>query len=174
MTEQVAIVLRLEIIPTHHANPKRAAAELSRRSFGKQIMKQNLFRWLSLLTGLLYFWLFFQMLFTPEKILQTFGVGAEPHFIFLTRRISVLMLGFSVLVSLACNLRPSKARAVISTAVAVNMAGFACNSFWGMVFGMLTDPGIPFAGGTETVIAIFYAVFAVTDFRKSENASQLG
>ena len=134
-------------------------------------MNNNLFRWLSLLTGLLYLSLFYQLLFTPEQILQSFGIGAEPYIIFLARRISVLMLGFSVLVLLACNLRSSKARAVIATAVAVNMAGFACNSFWGAALGLLTDRAIPFIGGFETVIAIFYAVFAVTDFRKSEDAS---
>ena len=134
-------------------------------------MNNNLFRWLSLLTGLLYLSLFYQLLFTPEQILQSFGIGAEPHIIYLARRISVLMLGFSVLVLLACNLRSSKARAVIATAVAVNMAGFACNSFWGAALGILTDRAIPFIGGIETVIAIFYAVFAVTDFRKKENCS---
>ena len=132
-------------------------------------MNNNLFRWLSLLTGLLYLSLFYQLLFTPEQILQSFGIGAEPYIIFLARRISVLMLGFSVLVLLACNLRSSKARAVIATAVAVNMAGFACNSFWGAALGILTDRAIPFIGGIETVIAIFYAVFAVTDFRKKGN-----
>ena len=132
-------------------------------------MNNNLFRWLSLLTGLLYLSLFYQLLFTPEQILQSFGIGAEPYIIFLARRISVLMLGFSVLVLLACNLRSSKARAVIATAVAVNMAGFACNSFWGAALGILFDRAIPFIGGIETVIAIFYAVFAVTDFRKKEN-----
>ena len=73
-------------------------------------MNKNLFRWLSLLTGLLYLSLFYQLLFTPEQILQSFGVGAEPHVVYLARRISVLMLGFSVLVFLACNLRSSKAR----------------------------------------------------------------
>jgi len=51
------------------------------------------------------------------------------------------------------------------------MAGFACNSFWGAALGILTDRAIPFIGGIETVIAIFYAVFAVTDFRKKENCS---
>jgi len=132
-------------------------------------MNNNLFRWLSLLTGLLYLSLFYQLLFTPEQILQSFGIGAEPHIIYLARRISVLMLGFSVLVLLACNLRSSKARAVIATAVAVNMAGFACNSFWGAALGILFDRAIPFIGGIETVIAIFYAVFAVTDFRKKGN-----
>jgi len=132
-------------------------------------MNNNLFRWLSLLTGLLYLSLFYQLLFTPEQILQSFGIGAEPYIIFLARRISVLMLGFSVLVLLACNLRSSKARAIIATAVAVNMAGFACNSFWGAALGILTDRAIPFIGGIETVIAIFYAVFAVTDFRKKGN-----
>ena len=137
-------------------------------------MNNNLFRWLGLLTGLLYLSLFYQLLFTPEQILQSFGIGAEPHIIYLTRRISVLMLGFSVLVLLASNLRSSKARAVIATAVAVNMAGFACNSFWGAALGILTDRAIPFIGGIETVIAVAYGVFAVTDFGKKENASQAG
>jgi hypothetical protein len=135
-------------------------------------MNKNLFRWLCLLTGLLYLSLFYQLLFTPGQILKSFGLGAEPHVVYLARRISVLMLGFSVLALLACNLRSSTARAVIATAVAVNMAGFACNSFWGAAVGILTDRAIPFIGGIETVIAVAYGVFAVTDFCKAGNASQ--
>jgi hypothetical protein len=131
VAEQVAIVQWLETIAAQHTNPaswprRNSSAD---RSGKNKTMNKNLFRWLSLLTGLLYLSLFYQLLFTPEQILQSFGVGAEPHVVYLARRISVLMLGFSVLVFLACNLRSSKARAVIATAMAVNMAGFAVTDF---------------------------------------------
>jgi hypothetical protein len=134
-------------------------------------MNKNLFRWLSVLTGLLYLSLFYQMLFTPEQILKSFGVLAETHIIYLTQRTSVLMLGFAVLVLLSCNLPSSKARGVFATAVAVNMAGFACNSFWGAAQGILTDPAIPYIGTIETVIAALYAAFAVSDFAKLRKAA---
>jgi hypothetical protein len=132
-------------------------------------MNKNLFRWLSVFTGLLYLSLFYQLLFTPEQILKSFGILAEPHVTYLARRISVLMLGFAVLVLLACNLPSSKARAIFATAVAVNMAGFACNSFWGAARGILTDQAIPYIGTIETVIAVLYAAFAVSDFAKLRN-----
>ena len=131
------------------------------------MMRPNLFKWLSLPTGLLYLWLFYQLLFTPAQMLQSFGVGTEPHTVFLAQRISVLMLGFAVLVLLSLGLPPSKARAVMAAAVAANMAGFAINSFWGAAHGILTDGAIPVIGGVEAFIAVGYGYFAVSDFLKS-------
>lgn len=127
--------------------------------------RPNLFRWLSLATGFLYLWLFFQLLFTPIAMLRGFGVGAEPHMVFLAQRISVLMLGFAVLVLLSHRLPPSRARAVIAAAVAANMAGFAVNSFWGASHGILTDGAIPVIGGIETIIAVGYGWIAAVDCR---------
>jgi len=131
------------------------------------MMRPNLFRWLSLPTGLLYLWLFYQLLFTPAQMLQSFGVGADLHAVFLAQRISVLMLGFAVLLLLSLGLPRSKARAVIAAAVFANMAGFAINSFWGAGHGILTDSAIPLIGSIEAVIAIGYGFIAVTDFRKA-------
>jgi hypothetical protein len=74
------------------------------------------------------------------------------------------MLGFSVLLLLGFRLGPSVARAVIATAVVVNMAGFAINSFWGAAHGNLTDPAIPIIGGIEAFIALSFGVVAVADF----------
>lgn len=126
--------------------------------------RPNLFRWLSLPAGLLYLWLFYQLLFTPAQMLQSFGVGADPHTVFLAQRISVLMLGFSVLLLFSLGLPSSKARAVIAAAVSVNMAGFAINSLWGATHGALTDSAIPVIGGIEAFIAVGYGYFAVADF----------
>lgn len=128
-------------------------------------MKTRLFSCLSLLAGLLYLWLFYQMLFTPAEILKGFGLAAEPHLVFLAKRISVSMLGFAVLLLLGLRLKPSAARAVIATAVAVNMAGFALNSFWGAAQGILTDPAIPLVGGVETVVALAFGFLGFVDFR---------
>ncbi len=133
------------------------------------MMRPNLFKWLSLPTGLLYLWLFYQLLFTPAQMLQSFGVGTEPHTVYLAQRISVLMLGFAVLVLLSLGLPPSKARAVIAAAVSANMAGFALNSLWGATHGILTDGAIPVIGGLEAFIAAGYGFSAVTDWRKSRD-----
>jgi len=132
--------------------------------------RPNLFKWLSLPTGLLYLWLFYQLLFTPAQMLQGFGVGAEPHTVFLAQRISVLMLGFAILVLLSLGLPPSKARAAIAAAVAANMAGFAINSFWGASHSILTDSAIPVIGGVEAFIAVGYSLFAVADLLKSRGS----
>ncbi|MBK9992367.1 MAG: hypothetical protein IPP19_17015 [Verrucomicrobia bacterium] len=134
-------------------------------------MKNRLFTCVSLLTGLLYLWLFYQLLFTPAEMLKGFGLAAEPHAIYLAKRISVLMLGFAVLLLLGSRLKPSAARAVIAVAVATNMAGFALNSFWGAANGILTDPAIPLIGGIESVIAVSYGLFAIADFRASRLVS---
>jgi hypothetical protein len=131
------------------------------------MMRPNSFRWLSLPTGLLYLWLFYQLLFTPTQMLQGFGVGAEAHTVFLAQRISALMLGFSVLLLLSLGLPPSRARGAIAAAISVNMAGFAINSFWGATHGLLNDSAIPVIGCIEALIAAGYGVFAVSDFLKS-------
>lgn len=130
------------------------------------MMRPNFFRWLSLPTGLLYLWLFYQLLFSPAQMLQGFGVGADPHTVFLAQRISALMLGFAVLVLSSLGLPPSKARAAIAAAVFANMAGFSINSFLGAGHGILTDGSIPVIGSIEAVIASGYGFIAVTDFRK--------
>lgn len=130
-------------------------------------MKNTLFKTLSLLTGLLYLWLFYQLLFTPIEMLKSFSLAADPHAVFLAQRISVLMLGFAVLLLLGWKLPPSLARAVIAAAVAVNMAGFAINSFWGAAHGCLTDPAIPVIGGIESFVAVAFGLFALADFRSS-------
>ena len=129
-------------------------------------MRLNIFKWLSLLAGLLYLWLFYQLLFIPAQMLRSFGVGDDPHVVFLAQRISVLMLGFAVLLLLSLRLRPSVARAVIAAAVSVNMAGFAISSFWGAAHGILTDGAIPVIGSIEAFIAAGYGFFAVTDLLK--------
>lgn len=135
-------------------------------------MKTRLFTCLSLLTGLLYLWLFYQLLFTPVEMLKSFGLTAEPHAIYLAKRISVLMLGFAVLLLLGLRLKPSAARAVIAAAVAINMAGFALNSFLGAANGILIDPAIPLIGGIESFVALAYGFFAIADFRASRLVSQ--
>lgn len=134
-------------------------------------MKRQWFKWLSLLTGLLYLWLFYQLLVTPDQILPSFGVEADVHTTFLARRISVLMLGFSVLLFLAAWLPQSKARAVIAAAVAVNMAGFAVNSFYGATHGYLTDRAIPVIGSIESLIALSFA-FSVAEYLKSRKKAE--
>ena len=131
------------------------------------MIRKHRYKWLSLPTGLLYLWLFYQLLFTPDQMLQGFGVGIEPHTVFLAQRVSVLMLGFAVLVLLSLGLPQSKTRAIISAAVSVNMAGFAINSFWGASHGILPDSAIPVIGGIEAIIAAGYGFYAVTDLLKS-------
>jgi len=130
-------------------------------------MKIQAFRWLSLLTGLLYLWLFYQLLFTPAQMLRSFGVEADAHTVYLAKRISVLMLGFSILLFLSSPLLPSRGRAVIATAVAVNMAGFAINSYWGAAHHILSDSVIPLIGGIESVVALSFGVFATSDYLKT-------
>ncbi len=131
------------------------------------MMRPNPFKCLSLPTGLLYLWLFYQLFFTPAQMLQRFGIGADPHTEFLAQRVSVLMLGFAVLLLLSFGLPRSPARAAIAAAVSVNMAGLAINSFWGATHGILTDSVIPVIGSIEACIAVGYGFFAVADFLKS-------
>lgn len=133
-------------------------------------MKKHSFKWLSLATGLLYLWLFYQLLFTPGEMLRSFGVEPNGGTLFLAKRISVLMLGFAVLTGLAVCLTRSTARAVIAAAVAVNMTGFAINTLWGAAHGNLIDPAMPVVGGVESFVALAYGWFAIADFRAARRS----
>jgi len=127
---------------------------------GKQ--KPRFFTLASLLAGCLYFFLFYQLLFTPVEMLAGFGVAGEAHTVFLAQRISVLMLGFAVLLFAGCRLESSHARAASSLSVAVNMAGFAVNSVRGMANGLLGTDLI--AGAVvESVVACVFGAFAIGD-----------
>lgn len=126
-------------------------------------MTTRIFKGLSVLTGLLYLWLFYQLLFTPVEMLKSFGIDADLHAVYLAKRISALVLGFSALLLLGFRLGQSAARAVVASAVSVNMAGFAINSFWGATHGLLTDPAIPVVGSVEALIALGFGAIAVAD-----------
>ena len=134
-------------------------------------MKRLPYTLLSILTGLLYLWLFVQLLFTPVEMLRSFDVPPDAHMVFLAERISVLMLGFAILALFAVLLPPSRARALIHLSVAVNMGGFAVNSFWGASRGLLTDSAIPVIGCVESAIALAYLYCAVRDFVLSRKAA---
>lgn len=124
--------------------------------------KPRLYLWASLLAGSLYLFLFYQLLFTPVEMLAGFGVSGEAHTVFLARRISVLMLGFAVLLFLSCRLESSFARVAIASAVAVNMAGFAASSVCGVAGGLLGRDLIV-VGLVEGLVACVFGAFAVGD-----------
>jgi hypothetical protein len=67
----------------------------------------NGFKILSLLTGLLYLYLAVDLFFFPGSALQGFGIQENEGVYFIARRVAMLMLGFTVLLFLARDARPS-------------------------------------------------------------------
>lgn len=132
--------------------------------------KPRLYLWASLLAGSLYLFLFYQLLFTPAAMLAGFGIAGEAHTVFLARRISALMLGFAVLLYSSCRLESSPARGVIAAAVAVNMAGFAANSFYGVAGGLLGRDLIG-VGLVESLVACVFGGFAFFDLLRRKGNS---
>lgn len=77
------------------------------------------------LAGCLYFYLFVTLLFSPMQFLAGVGVVGNEAAFMLSRRASMLMLGFSVLAFQAAKLQSIVTRQVVAVGIAVNMLGFA-------------------------------------------------
>jgi hypothetical protein len=83
---------------------------------------------------------------------------------FFVRRVSALMISFSVLLFLVRNAFPSLARQAIAISISLNMAGFAMSSFFGLINGLIGTwiIGVIFI---EIFISAIYFYFFISDRR---------
>ena len=121
------------------------------------------FKILSILTSLLYFYLFYTLLFNPQGLCADFGLEGNEVVYFLAKRASMLMLGFGVLLLLGINLKEAKSRAVVAVSVAVCMLGFATMSGYEYFRGFV-NAGILPAFVIEIILGLAFLVLAVMNF----------
>jgi len=125
----------------------------------------NKFKCMSVLTSLLYFYLFISLLFSPESVCKDFNITGSESIDLLARRVSSLMLGFSALLFLIRNTPPSVVRQAIAFSVGLNMTGFALSGAFGMIHGLLR-PSILGVIAIEVFIAVVYFSFCLSDRRR--------
>jgi hypothetical protein len=130
----------------------------------KKIKNLNKFKVTSILTSLLYFYLFISLLFFPESLCKELGITENDASLFFVKRASALMLGFSVLVFLVRNAIPSVIRQAISFSVAVNMFGFAISSIFGLIHGTVGTTFL-FGAIAEIFLTVVFLTFLISDRR---------
>jgi hypothetical protein len=125
---------------------------------------QRFFKAISILTSLLYFYLFIRLLIFPESLCNDFGVAGNESAYFLARRASMLMMGFSALLFLLRNIPPSVVRQAISFSVGLNMAGFAAMGLFELMRGFVKT-SILGVIAIEVLVATIYFSFLISDRR---------
>lgn len=127
--------------------------------------KINKFKVVSILTSLLYFFLFLSFFSFPENLCKDVGIAESEPVFFLIRRASMLMLGFAAITFLTRNMEVSKARQAVAFSVTVNMLGFASTEvfemFHGFSFSSFIGPMV-----IEILVAVLYFSFFFSDMRK--------
>jgi hypothetical protein len=119
---------------------------------------KNTFKFLSYATALLYFTLFLMLLVFPNYFLNDVGLNSSDSAHFLSRRASMLMLGFSVLSFFGRNAPHSTARQAIVLSIAVSMAGLATLGIFEFARGFVSA-AILQPVSVESILAIAYLLF---------------
>lgn len=130
-----------------------------------KLIRNHSFKVLCLLVSALYFWLFMQLVFTPVEMLGFLRAPEMDIVHVLARRVSGLMLSFSVLLFLVRNARASAMRAAICVAVAVNMAVFASTGLYEFSRGA-AEPDVFAPVVIEILSVVLFGIVAVSDYRK--------
>lgn len=120
----------------------------------------NFFKIISVVTSLLFIYLFFQLFINSDAFVTGLGLYPSETVSILCRRTSMFMLGISVLMLGSINLQPSKARQSISLATGITMIGLACMGSFELIRGtvnttMLTAITIETILGTSFLILFF-------------------
>lgn len=115
---------------------------------------------LSILTSILFLFLSFQLLFTPEAFIK--GVGVEPCLaaVIAARRTAMFMLGIVFLMFGARNLQPSKARQIICLAIAITMLGLASMGSFELIRGTV-NASMYQAISIESIIGISFIILLI-------------
>ena len=117
----------------------------------------NLFKIVSLLTSVLFAYLFFTLLFNSDSFIRGLGIQSCESSLFIGRRASIFMLGISILMLGSINLPNSKARQVICLATGITMFGLACMGSYEFIRGTVNS-SILMAITIETILGISFGI----------------
>lgn len=122
--------------------------------------KLSLFKITSIVTSVLFAYLFVQFLFTPEAFVRDLGMLPSDASTLLARRASMFMLGIAVLMIGASNMSPSKVRQIICLATGITLFGLSCLGWFEFIRGAV-NPTILMAIGCETILWICYSIILI-------------
>lgn len=119
-----------------------------------------------ILTGLLFAFLFTQLLLKTSGFIS--GLGTEPcqSAIILGRRASIFMLGISVLMAGSFNLQSSKVRQVICASMAVVLLGLPATGTYELIKGTVNSSMIQ-AIAIEVSLGISFLIVFFGDLKKN-------
>jgi hypothetical protein len=125
--------------------------------------KITLFKIVSLLTSLLFFYLFIILLFKSDSFCRDIGLQPDEASSVLAKRASVLMLGISVLLFCVRDLAHSMVRRNICFSAGIILIGLACTGSFELIKGTVNN-SILQAIVIETILG--FAFFAILFFSK--------
>jgi len=117
----------------------------------------NFYKVLSILTSVLFVYLFFLLLLNSESLIIDVGLEPSVSSAFLAKRTSTFMLGISVLMFSSRNLLPSKARQNICLATGTTMLGLSIMGTYELVNGNINSSILP-AILIELAVAISFGI----------------
>lgn len=129
-------------------------------SLNQNKLNMNFFKIISVVTSLLFIYLFFQLIINSDAFVTGLGLHPSETVSILCRRTSIFMMGISVLMLSSINLQHSKARQSITLATGITMIGLACMGSFELIRGtvntsMLTAIAIETILGTSFLILFF-------------------
>lgn len=112
---------------------------------------------ISIATSALFIYLFVQLLFMPDSFIKDLGLQPSEAGPILGRRVSMFMLGVSVLMFGARNLPHSKARQVICMATGITLFGLSCMGSYEFIKGTVNS-SIFIAIICETILWVSFGI----------------
>ena len=94
------------------------------------------YKTLSVITASLCITLAIFLLLIPEPIFLVFGIAGNASAYFISRRASMLFVGYAVIALLSRNEPPSASRQSISLGIGVSMTGFAATGLFELLRGV--------------------------------------
>jgi len=119
--------------------------------------KFNFFKILSIITSVLFAYLFFLLHFNSESFLKDLGLQSSGTTLFLAKRVSIFMLGISVLMFCSKGLPHSKSRQIICFATGITMLGLSCMGTYELIEGNVNS-SILTAIIIEIILAISFGI----------------
>ena len=115
----------------------------------------NFFKIVSILTSLLFIFLFYQLFLNSDSFVIGLGLQSTASTSILSRRTSMFMLGLSILLFCSRNLSHSLARQYICLSTGITMLGLACMGSYELIMGTVNS---------SMMIAIFIEITLGTSF----------
>lgn len=130
--------------------------------------KWNFFKIVSVITAVIFAYLFLTLLLNSEAFINDLGLQASEPALILARRASIFMLGVSILMIGSINLPNSKARQIICLATGITMFGLSCMGTYELIKGTVNTSMLT-AIIIETILWISFGIIFFTNRRKNKN-----